>query len=747
VSSQEGRAPDRTWDRLRNELESDEQGRLILAEFEHDEQHAVERLVLWLRGRTGGDTTAVTNVFGGSIGQLISIARVEALHLYSKPMQAPIPRQLPAAIVDFTDRKDELAALEGSLREPLADGTRIHTVYGKAGVGKTTIAIKAAQACASMYPDGQLYADLGGPYAVGSNVSDVIAGFLRDLGIAPGLVPDDQAARERLYRSRTADKRLLVVLDNVWDESHVRSLVPTGRYSTVIVTSRRLLLGVDGAERHLLLELSAGYALELLTRVIGADRVAREPAAAQVIIEACVRLPLALRIAGTRLLAAPQRSLAWLAGKLEDEHHRLTELRLGNRGVRAAFMVSYENMGSLDRRLFLLLALVEPPTFAAWMAAALLGVGDREAEEVLESLAAQAMLEVLPLDRAGQNRYRFHDLVRLFAREIAARDCGPADHTEALDRLFVAACGLAGQQTLHIMPDSYLSAVREPVLQSWIELAQMPEADAVDPEDWLAAEQTTLLRLAKQSHAAGRHEIAWRFAIVLQDYCELAGLLMPWMELTELAAASAELLGDHLSQAYALRALGTCEGYQGLGRPALDHLQRAREHAAHLDDDMLTATILRSLGEAHGLLGDMAGMNTWCDEALRLFEQKAEPIWAGWTLWSMGALGPSGFLESLEHLAASMRRFEEYGHTRGMAVALRSIGELHIREGDIGLAQHHLEQSLPLFRAVSDRSGEALAMSRLGQLYRMQGRDARAQDYLDASSQFIDQLGPHDGML
>ncbi|WP_344843695.1 AfsR/SARP family transcriptional regulator [Nonomuraea dietziae] len=340
------------------------------------------------------------------------------------------PAQLPPDVFAFTGRQAELAVLDDLLESE--GSARVAAVSGVGGVGKTGLAVRWAHRVAHRFPDGQLYADLGG-----RDPGEVLERFLAALGVMR--VPEGLDQRAALYRGLASSRRLLVLLDNAADSAQVGPLLPASPCCFAVVTGRSrfegLVAGV-GARPVPLEVLSSGQAATLLGRVARVD-----PDEALALAELCDRLPLALRIAGARLVTRPGWTPRRLADRLEQERRRLDELRAGELDVRASFEVSHRDLPAPERVLFELLGLVEAPDFAPWTAAALMDLPLAEAAELMEQLAEAQLVQQLGFDEAGQERYRFHDLVRIFARERALESMARAEREAALDR--VLGCLLA----------------------------------------------------------------------------------------------------------------------------------------------------------------------------------------------------------------------------------------------------------------------------------------------------------------
>jgi NB-ARC domain len=364
--------------------------------------------------------------------------------LLEVPSTHPIaPAQLPADVTDFTGRQTQLATLT-----QLAAGDRAATVLvtirGKAGIGKTTLAVHAAHQLRARYPDGQLYVNLRGMEGNPLTAADVLARFLRSLGMDRLAIPDDIEERAALYRSRLADRRALILLDDAACEAQVRPLLPGTPGCAVLVTSRVRLTGLGGAQLIDLDVLGLDHAVELLARVVGPARVTAEPAAAREIVRFCSFLPLAIRVAGARLCARPHWPLSRLAAELTDEDTRLDVLRLADLDVRASLARSYETLDIMARRAFRLLGLLQVRDFAPWVTAALLDIPQTRAEDLMDTLVDLHLLEVAGQDPSGQVRYRFDALLRSYAREVAAAHEPQPRQLAALARVDSAAHPLLG---------------------------------------------------------------------------------------------------------------------------------------------------------------------------------------------------------------------------------------------------------------------------------------------------------------
>lgn len=331
------------------------------------------------------------------------------------PVPAP-PGQLPPDLTDFTARAGHLAALRALLTAPRV-APAVAVLHGPPGAGKTALAVHSGHSFGAAFPDGHLFADLRGTDDRPRPATDVLAGFLHALGVEAGAIPDDLDGRAAAYRTGTAARRVLVVLDDAASEAQVRPLLPGGAGCATLVTSCARLAGLEAAATLPVGEMEPAEAAQLLAAVAGPARVAAEPWAADAIAERCGHLPLALRIAGARLAGRPHWRLTRLAALLAAEDRRLGELRAGDQDVRARFATSYRPLAPDARTAFRRIALLDGPDVALMAIAGAIGTGAVAAERLCEQLVEVHLLEPAGEDRDGRPRYRLHGLLRAFARE------------------------------------------------------------------------------------------------------------------------------------------------------------------------------------------------------------------------------------------------------------------------------------------------------------------------------------------
>jgi hypothetical protein len=358
-------------------------------------------------------------------------------NLPSPATSQPVLAQLPHDIRGFVGRTGELDRLH---HLPLDTGTDpgilpICVIDGSPGVGKTALAVHFAHEVKSQFPDGQLYVNLQSFDARQRPVSahDALGSILRSLRMEADRIPPSTTERSTELRSLLAHRRVLIIVDDAGDAQQVRPMLPANPNCLVIVTSRLRLGGLavhDGADRISLRRLNPDEAVVLLEQSVGAGRVSAEPDAAAELTAECAYLPLALRIAGERLATRPGGTLAALVTELRDEQKRLDNLSMEGdetAAVRAAFSRSYQALPYDQARIFRLLGLRPNTVISADKSAAATGTTHPDARRALESLADRNLLEEI-----GPGRYHVHDLLRIYAAELARTTSDPVLQRERI---------------------------------------------------------------------------------------------------------------------------------------------------------------------------------------------------------------------------------------------------------------------------------------------------------------------------
>ncbi|WP_433301416.1 BTAD domain-containing putative transcriptional regulator [Actinoplanes sp. CA-030573] len=500
----------------------------------------------------------------------------------------PTPWQAPAPPPDFTGRAEQLRALERLFRSALRDaGPARHVtgvICGMPGVGKTSLALRAAELLRDDFPDGQLYVDLRGADRKPVSVEAVLARLLRGLGTPGAAIPIDVEEAAALYRSLLAERRLLVILDNVRDAAQVRPLLPGGGGSAVLVTSRNHCADLPGATHLELPVLPRAEAVDMLGGRIGPSWTPADRQAATALAEACGRLPVALRVIASRLTRrTPGELLRSLEGGPQP----------GSAALRATFDLSYGALDPAAARLFRGVARLPGATFPREAAVASF---DGDAGHSLDVLVEESLVESV-----GGDRYRLHDLLRHYALEHDDED-GPAALRRVADWYLT--------RTAAAIRLLYPAMVRLP---TEVDETVMSFADVMAATTWLDDEATNLVALIETLADGAGRERAWQLADQLRGYFFVRREPVSWLASGRAGLAAAEKAGDRMAQAAMHQTLGQALWSVGRHRDALEEygagLAAARDSGWRIGE----AYLLHNLGLVHAELGRT-------DEAHRLYQ-------------------------------------------------------------------------------------------------------------------------------
>jgi tetratricopeptide (TPR) repeat protein len=697
-------------------------------------------------------------------------------------------RQLPLSVADFTGRQELVRRLCSLLLD--RDGSRVVAVAGQGGVGKTTLAIRAGHEVAAQFPDGQLYVNLRGVEQERADPGAVLGDFLRDLGVEPAAVPDGLDARARLFRSRLADRRMLVIMDGARDEEQVRPLLPGDEGCAVLITSRARLAGLEGVTTVPVDVPPPGEAAELLGRLVGRERVAADPEAARAIVDACGCLPLAVRVAGARLAARPEWPLTEMARRLEDARGKLDELTAGDVSVRASLALGYAGLAGEPRRGLRMLGMLRSADFAAWSVAALLDTSVRDAFRLAERLADAHLLVPQAPDAAGQVRYRFHDLVRDFARERLREEESP-DSREGARQRFLGAC-------------LSLTELAEQIIQP-VGITHAPAGttrwpDHPDPDfsapvqasaaGWYASERAALVLAVGDASAAQLYDHAWELADNLCAYLEGASLWDDWTQVHEVALEAARLARNSYGEAVIRRNLGVVARMRGHAAEAHAHYEYALTIFEAAGDEAQVAETLGDLSDVHSDERDYTAATACLRRSIALCERHDLPRILGWACQMLAAISrldgrPAdvqplldraesvfeatrekrglGYVlrcrgDALRDLdacaaaqdayAAALRLLGELGDPYGLAYTHAGLATLRERQSDARGAISEYQQALAIFRDIGNTRAAAGILLALGRLHAAAGNGSKArslfQESLTAYQSINDQHGIDD---
>ncbi|MFD9961787.1 ATP-binding protein [Amycolatopsis sp. NPDC058986] len=606
-----------------------------------------------------------------------------------------VPRQLPPVVQDFTGRSEHVTALDALLpsdRDDMARDTApsphtavITAIDGTAGIGKTTLAVWWAHRVQHEFPDGTLYVNLRG-YGPGdpATTTEVLDGFLRALGVPSERMPVGVEARAGLFRSLLAERRVLIVLDNAHHADQVRPLLPGTPGCLAVITSRDRLTGLvvtDGARRLTLDLLTEHEAVQLVTGVLGPARAGAEGTAVTELVRWCARLPLALRIAAGRAAAYPHSTVTAVVTELADERVRLDVLSRGadeRAAVRAVFGWSYQGLSAEHARVFRRLGLHPGPEVSVHAAAAVADVDPTTARRVLEELAQMHLIEPV-----GQDRYRFHDLLRAYALDQATRQDDPDDRDHA------QRCLLDWYAHTARTCDTLTCPAHERLPQP-VTVPAHPTSipDVAHAVAWLALERHNLLAAV---HHAAWHGLHQHTLYLAQPFIRFLSGVGSWetiLDIESCGIAAARHSDDGSAEAWFLMARGqTLTSLRRWG-DARDHYEQLLARARDLGDRARLAVALVNLGY------------------LSIEQERFE--------------------QALPYLGEALALRREVGTVRGKAVAEGGLSRAYAGLGRYQQALRHAENELVLRRRCDDFGGEAYALSNVARAWQGLGEHRKA---------------------
>ncbi len=639
------------------------------------------------------------------------------IHLHPPVSRLPPPSQLPLP-AQLVGRSQALAGMDA------ARAARVILVTGPPGIGKTALAVGWGHRVREDFPDGVFFDDLHGYAADGpTRPGEVLGRFLRALGISPRQVPAELAELTALYRSLLADRRMLVVLDDALTAAQVVPLLPPSAMSVTVVTSRQRLggLAARGARILQLDRLGTDAALDLLRRTIGDDRASAEPHAARDLIDLCAGVPLALGVAGAQLATRSRWSIAEMVRTLKQERRRLAALAMeDDMAIRPALDVSYRALDSDVARMYRLMGLYPGGRFGSGVAAAIALVTQTEARRLL-GLLTDANL----LDDAEGGQYRFHDLTRLHAREMAERE----EPAPILDT--------AAQR----MTDWYLATVTSagqvvtPYRRDQPRDIRCPPTDSArfrDPGralDWLDHELPEVIAVARFAVDNGLSTVAWQLADAIWPLFLYRGRYVERMEFDRLGLDAALVSGDRVGQAKMLNRIGLAVLHLGRLDEAETYFQQARRTWEELGDRAREAGCLRRLGLVAATRNDSDDAIGYFTLALSSYRALNDARHIALTLGDLAdvltsAERPDEAITALHEAGSLLAGTDDpYNQAR----VLIRLGRANTQAGELATADGHLSDALRSMREIGSLRGQADALMALGRLAEQAGQPERAQ--------------------
>ncbi|MER8195237.1 AfsR/SARP family transcriptional regulator [Streptomyces microflavus] len=677
------------------------------------------------------------------------------------PAAAPLkPAQLPATVPDFTGRDSFVRDLGAQLASAEGSVMAVSALAGIGGVGKTTLAVHVAHQARPHFPDGQLYVDLQGAGARAAEPETVLGSFLRALGTAESAIPGTLDERAALYRSTLDGRRILVLLDNAHDAAQIRPLLPGTPGCAALVTSRVRMVDLAGAHLVDLDVMSPDEALQLFTRIVGAERVGAEREAALDVVAACGFLPLAIRIAASRLAARRTWTVSVLAVKLADERRRLDELQAGDLAVKATFELGYGQLEPAQARAFRLLGLADGPDISLAAAAALLNLEPHTAEDLLEALVDTSLLE-----SAAPGRYRYHDLVRLYARACAERDEQPPVERElALSRLLdfylATAAGVyalerpADRLVDHLEPTDHpgLTFGSRQAALDWLYTEAGPLLACVrrssEPSTlrrgvdllWAALDlgesganakqyETAAIALLEAARTSGDRRSEVRALVTLADVHHTSGRFDQAEQEAESVMRLVEADQDPLPACWASNARGIMALYQSRHDDGERYFNQAIDNFRSIQDRPGEASALCNLSRIHLATGRTDSAVALAEEGTAVYDSMGHALRSANGRYALGmALTQSGrFAEASERLLEALDVFRASRQRLWEGMTLFRLAEVDLAAGNATDAAVKAEQALTALRGIGGEWRRGNVLTVLGRSLAQIGQFGRAE--------------------
>ncbi|MFF9480742.1 BTAD domain-containing putative transcriptional regulator [Streptomyces sp. NPDC014733] len=634
------------------------------------------------------------------------------------------PQQLPATVPDFTGRTAFVSELSEQLATAEGHIMAVSAVAGIGGVGKTTLAVHVAHAAHHRFPDGQLYVDLQGAGSTPVEPEAVLGAFLRALGTPETSIPDGLDERAALYRSTLAGRRILALLDNARDAAQIRPLLPGTEGCAALITSRTRMIDLAGAQLIDLDVMSPEEAFTLFTRIVGEERVNAEREASMDVVGACGFLPLAIRIAASRLAARRTWTVAFLARKLADERRRLDELRAGDLAVKATFELGYGQLEPQQARAFRLLGLADGPDLSLAAAAALLGMDIDTTEDLLESLVDTSLLE-----SAAPGRYRFHDLVRLYARSCAERDEQPPEERDAaLSRLL----------DFYLATAIRMYALERPgdALVTQVETPHYPGLDFADRSEalsWLFSETHCIIPCALQHTGPTGLRRAVDLLLLTRDTAESGANNRQYEQANHVLLAAALEADDQRAAGRVHWSLTPICTQFGRLTEADEHAKLATLLGLAAGDPFASSNGPNDRGIIASIRHQHEEAEAYLNQALFAFQENKSKQSEASALCNLSRVHlDTGRIDSAIRLARQgISCYREAGATRRLGNGMYALGMALTLAGQLDEASEQLFAALVIFRDSRQRFWEAMAYLRLAEVDLAAHRPTSAADHAE----------------
>lgn len=656
------------------------------------------------------------------------------LHLPPPPPPAA-ECTLPADTAAFSGREQELDTIVSAVTGAVESGrvVAVHSIDGMPGVGKTALAIRVGYHVREHFPDRQLFINLNAhtPGVEPTDPADALASLLTADGVDARYLPADLQGRAAMWRNRMAGKRVLLILDNATGSAQVEPLLPGAAGCLVLVTSRRYLGDLSTTVVSIILDVLPPEDAKQMFRLLAGREISDDGKLLE-LVALCGHLPLAISL----LARVFNRHASWnLDQLLKETREKLLTVKAENRSVAATFGLSYQNLDVSRQHFFRYLGLHPGIEIDPYAAAALTGLPLDQSAEYLELLHNDSLLS-----EPTYQRYRMHDLIREYARNLVNAEEPGAERDLAVERLLDYYQYSAQAADRHLARYTRPAPVAEVPIPTWMSIPEFRSWH--EAQDWMTVERSNLLACINYASSHDDHARVIGLTAVTAAHLRSDG---PWTQaeiLHSKAAVAARQLGDRLSEANALNDLGI-RGLAGDYPGAADALDHAISIYRDLRDRLGEANALCQMGAVHILKSEFSEAADAIDYALDIYREIGDRPGQAQALDYLGVVRyvTGKFAEAATALNQALGISVELNDKQGQAQALNYLGVVRLLTGDYPEATHLLEQARSIYRALGLQVGHAQALNVLGVVQQRTGDYTGSEKSLDEAQHIYQELG------
>ncbi|UMP07032.1 NB-ARC domain-containing protein [Amycolatopsis sp. EV170708-02-1] len=633
-----------------------------------------------------------------------------------------VPQEVPLGPRDFVNREADLARMESFWASRSPGVAQLGVCTGLPGVGKTAFIRRCVQRFrdAKVFSGGDLHVEFASVDGIAPSVADALASCLLALGVAKDVMPSTAAGRANHLRSITARKPVLIVLEDVTDAAQVLPFVPNGADSAVWVTSSAQLseLLAEGAEAIRLEPLDDASGAHLVISLVGA-RAEAEPEAVDRLVQLCSGLPVALKVAASRLLARPGLRVGDLVEEIEGGR---SGFAVGGKDkVSAVFAVAYDALDSVSARIYRLLGMFAARDLTLDTLARLVDVRGDALNTAVETLIESGLL-----NEDSGNRFSLHAMVRRHARQLALTEDGAEECEAAVRRVVIhllataafADLAVLGPRRYRVDPGTVTGRSKSPFLGDAAKEAALA---------WLDRERANLLAVQRAAADLEMHEESWRLAEALSALYVTRRYLVDWTESSDLGATSARIAGN-------VRAEARLRSFVSRAWTDLGDLGRAREEldrAVTLAEETTDTRLIASVWEMLGRYRDHTDPDNAAEayrRAIALFSQESDSRGVAFTSFFLGSSQRQAGLD--EHaediLRNALEQIREVGDARMLGRCLTELGNVLRARGRTEEAYQVLDEAIETLGRDGQPYYEAIARESLLPLLEADGDRRRS---------------------